>query len=97
MDDMSNPVKKYKLENAYEYTVKVSVKTNIDKDPDMCKCEKCYLDVCAIVLNNGFSKFVTTEIGGLLANLDSVSEGKNIDLFVEILKAIDRVKKSPAH
>ena len=97
MTETGGSAKEYKIVNAYEDLVSLMVHRHIKLDPAMCKCDKCYLDVCAIVFNNGFARFVTTEPGTLLATLDSISKEKETQLLVATIKAIEIVKKSPQH
>ncbi len=87
----------YILINAFEQTVFNNVRDMIGRQPDMCQCEKCYHDVCALVMNKGFVKFVTTDEGQLLAKLPTMSHEKQVDLMVAIQESIELVKKSPQH
>ena len=90
--------KSYNLVNAYEYTVMNTVRKLIEQDPDMCRCEKCFLDVCALIFNNGYSRFVTTERGALLATLNEAFDtGRDVELLVEAMNAIKMVKSRPNH
>ena len=97
MGDSDLPKLEYKLENPYIGLVMNEARHHIDKDADMCKCDKCYIDVCALILNSGFTKYVTTKRGALLTELDNVSPDKEMELMVAILKSIELVKKSPRH
>lgn len=97
MDDNSVPIKRYGLINAYDSKVRLIVKGIIDKDPDMCRCEKCFLDVCAIVFNSGFTRFVTTEKGELFSMLPSVTDNMDVEIMVAAFKAVELVKSKPDH
>lgn len=90
---------KYQLINAYESIVKTNVQ-ELMKDEDMCKCEKCFLDVCALVLNSkhaSYSRFVTTKKGALLAQIPEMGYVNKTEMTVIILDAIRQVKESPQH
>jgi len=87
----------YRLVNSCEDAVRLKVAELINKDPDMCKCEKCFLDVCAIVINGGFCHIVTTTEGELLANIPNIMNNSEADLFFAAFKAIEIVKNHPMH
>lgn len=88
---------KYMLVNAYDEIVKMRAKQFIAKEEGMCQCEKCFLDVCAIVFNRGYTNFVTTRKGRLIAQLDESAVANQVELTVTIMDAIKIVKASPVH
>jgi hypothetical protein len=53
--------------------------------------------VCAIVMNDGFSRYVTTDKGELLAMLPNRMENRDIELLVKTMNAIKMVKAHPNH
>lgn len=67
------------------------------KTIDMCQCETCYLNACAIVLNTRDPLYVTTKRGALLSRISTINYTYQTDLTVEILKALMIVKNSPRH
>ena len=68
------------------------------KDFDMCQCEKCYLDACAIILNQQLdSHYVTTRKGELLTLLDATGYQYKTDLTVSVLQALKAVQAQPQH
>lgn len=87
---------KYELVNAFDEIVKINVR-DVQAMTDMCQCEKCFLDICAIVFNNRFSKFVTTRQGELLAKIPDMNQGKHTELIVAIAIAVEIVRKEPQH
>lgn len=93
----NHPDKTYKVVNAYDELVRQAVHEAIDKDDGMCKCEKCFLDVCTIVFNSGFSHFVTSHQGELYAKVNDMNLGNHVDLFIVVLRAIQTVKQKPMH
>lgn len=86
----------YKIINAYEDVVFESVRDLMNKQ-DMCTCEKCFKDVCAIVFNKGYVCFVTTPQGQLMAKLPTLNNKKRVELMVAITEAIEMVRRSPKH
>ena len=87
---------KYVLVNAMEEEVRDEVK-KVLSTVDMCKCEKCLLDICAIVLNALKPSYTTTEKGALLVKAGSSAPTGHVDMIVEISKAVELVKQAPQH
>jgi competence protein ComFB len=96
MNGVEQEKKEYVLVNVAEELVKKKVKEMMASF-DMCKCEKCYFDVCAIVLNKTDSRYYTTEKGKLLNLLDATNYQFKTDLVVAVLKAMKFVKENPKH
>lgn len=88
--------KQYVLVNVAEELVRKKVKEMMPTF-DMCQCEKCYLDVCALVLNQTHSRYYTTEKGKLLNLLDATNYQFKTDLVVAVLNAMKFVKDHPRH
>jgi competence protein ComFB len=80
-----------------EDEVLIIVNRLMDNVDDMCTCEKCRMDVTAIALNNLPTKYVVTEKGELYGKLDTMNYQFETDIIKEVIKAIEKVKKSPQH
>lgn len=87
---------KYILANAYDDIVRINVRELMSKN-NMCQCDKCFLDVCALVFNCKYARFVTTTEGQLLSKVPQVSYGGQIEMTVTILDAIKKVRDFPRH
>jgi len=86
----------YALVNIAELLVKKKVK-ELMETYDMCHCEKCYRDACAIVLNEMEPRYVTTQKGFLLSLLSATYMQYKTDLAVYVLRALKTVNDSPRH
>ena len=86
----------YVLVNITEQLVRKKVQ-DMMRDYDICQCEKCFLDACAITLNQLDQHYVTTKKGELLTLLEATGYQYKTDLTVYVLKALKRVKASPQH
>ncbi len=86
----------YVLVNITEQLVRKKVR-ELMEDFDICRCDKCYLDACAITLNQLESHYVTTRKGELLTLLEATGYQYKTDLTVYVLKALKRVKAFPQH
>ena len=91
-DESSN----YVVVNAYEELVKQSVLMMIDY-MDMCACEKCVSDACALVLNQLPPLYVTTRKGELITQVNQTMRDQHIDLTVKVVHALQMVNESPRH
>ena len=86
----------YVLVNIVEAIVRDKTRELIET-MDMCCCDICYLNACAIALNSLKQLYVTTYKGALLSKISTVSVGYQAVLICEVLKALKIVKESPRH
>ncbi len=85
-----------KLVNLIEELVKITVNGTISQ-MDMCACEICRLNACAIALNNLMPHYVTTTKGKLLAKIPVEMINYRTKVLVEVTKALMIVKEHPLH
>ncbi|MFA6940382.1 MAG: late competence development ComFB family protein [Clostridiaceae bacterium] len=64
---------------------------------DMCKCDKCILDIKAIALNNLPPRYVVSEKGELYKKVEELDTQIQVDVIRAITKAIEQVKKNKRH
>lgn len=93
---MARGKQEYVLINIVEEIVKKKVREAMATD-DMCQCDKCFSDVCCIILNNLKPRYVTTEKGYLLTLLAEEELQFKADLTAGIIKAIKLVREKPMH
>lgn len=86
----------YILVNAVEDLVKQKA-AELMETVLMCRCEMCFLDVCAIALNSLKPYYVTTTSGALLAQMKTVDKNYQTQIVIEVTRAIMLVKTSPRH
>lgn len=84
------------LVNVLESTVREET-AKLMRTMNMCHCEKCYLDACAIALNALEPKYVTSEKGGLLSTIATIGIKYQMELTIAISKALLTVKEYPRH
>ena len=98
MIEFQHDGKTYAFINVMQEIVFDKVRASINKDEDMCKCEKCYYDVCAIVLNALAPRYATSSKGAVISRADSSMNVSAASIIsVEVIKAINLVKTRPAH
>ena len=86
----------YKLKNYMEDLV--SKRTDgILKSMDVCKCDKCRLDIIALALNSLPSKYVVSAKGELYAKVSELEQQFDIDVETAIIKAAFLVNENPRH
>ncbi|WP_427339181.1 late competence development ComFB family protein [Caloranaerobacter sp. DY30410] len=86
-----------KLFNYMEDVVIKTIDLAIEKYPQVCKCEKCKLDIAAIALNNLPSRYIVTKKGEVFAKVDGMQVQFDVDVLKEVTKAIEIVSKRPKH
>lgn len=66
-------------------------------EADMCRCEKCRLDVMALALNALPTAYIVTTTGEMFAAIDSTYLQNQVNAEMAVLKALDMVKQNPKH
>ncbi|MDN5315636.1 MAG: competence protein ComFB [Clostridiales bacterium] len=66
-------------------------------ETDMCKCEKCRLDVIAYALNQLPPAYVVTTKGEIFASIDSTFLQNRADAIAAVAKGVKLVSQSPKH
>jgi competence protein ComFB len=64
---------------------------------DICKCNKCQLDMMVWALNRLPPKYVITDRGRLYTKLKEQEVQFKADVVQSLTKAIEFVKKNPKH
>lgn len=86
----------YKLKNYMEELV--GKKTDsVLKLMNICKCEKCRLDIIALALNDLPAKYVVTDKGELYTKVRELEQQFEVDVEAAIAKAAVFVGNNPKH
>lgn len=64
---------------------------------NICKCEKCRLDIMAIALNDLPPKYVVTDTGALYTKVRELEQQFEVDVETAIVKAAVFVSRNPKH
>ena len=67
------------------------------RDLNICKCEKCKIDVMAIALNELEPKYVVSSKGMCYTQLNHVNPQFEASVVAAIVKAAEKVGKKPNH
>ncbi len=65
--------------------------------PEVCRCDRCMLDIQAIALNSLSPHYVVSGQGELLAKAEHMSLQRQIDIQSALSKAIQIVHERPRH
>lgn len=86
----------YVFENIMELVVKNQVEDMMERS-NQCHCDKCKMDVMALVLNKIPPKYVATNKGALITRVQSYSRQGTADLTAAITAAMETVRNFPLH
>ncbi len=67
------------------------------KDETACSCPRCTLDILALALNSLPPKYVVTNIGNAVTNVDLESSQWQANVTMAVCKAIEIVRSRPRH
>jgi competence protein ComFB len=84
------------LVNVMEDFVRRKVKATFE-ELGGCSCNQCFLDACALALNEIESKYVTTTKGALLSELTAMEVNNDVNTLVAVTKAVIQVMENPRH
>ncbi|MCY6371419.1 late competence development ComFB family protein [Clostridium ganghwense] len=88
----------YKLKNYSEELVDQLLPKTLKDYKDICKCEKCILDIKAYALNSITPKYIVTDQGEIYTRaLNEINKQETINIIKSITKAIEVVSKNPKH
>ena len=73
------------------------VLTEALEEADCCKCERCYLDMLAVALNQLKPHYVNSTEGQLISKASNLTLQNKIDTNIAVLKAINIVSRVPHH
>ncbi len=85
------------LKNYKELAVDHVLPNLLKAFPDICKCDKCLMDIKAIALNNLEPQYVVTERGELYAKVNEMNLQYEANIMKAILDGISLVSSHPMH
>ena len=87
----------FKIYNYMEFIVTDELEKLLISIEDICKCQKCKLDIISCALNRLPPKYIVSEKGRIYTKLDEQNVQFRVDVIREITKAILYVSKKPQH
>jgi competence protein ComFB len=85
------------LKNSMERAVFRVLDEYLNKNPELCGCTKCRLDMAAVALNNLPPCYVVTEKGQLYAKVKQLESQFETDILLAVLQAAKKVGRNPQH
>lgn len=86
-----------KLLNYMEETANFELEKLLEGTKDICKCQKCKLDMLAWALNKLPPKYIVTDKGRVYTKLNEQTVQFQVDVIRELTKAILCISKKPQH
>lgn len=69
----------------------------LQKQTDICKCEKCRYDMACLAINRLKPNYVVSKHGQVYARLKMLEQQNCTDVLTEVLKAVERISQNPHH
>lgn len=87
----------YSIKNYMEDVVLKNIDEQLSKRPDVCRCDRCRLDMYAFSLNHLPAIYVVTEKGAIYTKLKEMEFQFAADVTREVFKAIEFVRSHKRH
>lgn len=87
---------KAKITNYMEILV-YEVLDTVIKEMDLCKCERCRMDIAALALNSLSPKYVVTYDEILYTKMNLLYQQFEVDIITAVTKAAMAIKENPRH
>lgn len=87
----------YKLINQWEPIVYELLQEYMKSGEMECCCERCQVDIMALVLNNMPPRYTVTRRGEIFTSVESCSAAKKAEILIEIMNTAKIVAASPSH
>lgn len=86
-----------KIQNYMEEVVQDELELLLNDRDDICKCQKCRMDMMVWALNRLPPKYVITDRGRLYTKLKEQEIQFKADVVKELAMAIQIISKNPQH
>lgn len=86
-----------KIQNYMEDVVQDELELLLVERDNVCKCNKCKMDMMVWTLNRLPPRYVVTDMGRIYTKLKEQEVQFKADVVKELTKAIDFVCKNPQH
>ena len=92
--------KKDIIEKLHNYTEQLVIEQleellEQDKYSEVCKCEKCILDMCTYSLNRLRPQYVVSHKGEVYTKIQDFNQQSKVDVMSTVAKAIEIVSENP--
>ena len=85
------------LSNYMEEVVDRTMEEILARRDDICKCERCKLDIKALALNHLPPKYVVTARGYVYTKVNELENQFKADITVAVTNAVKVIRANPRH
>jgi competence protein ComFB len=85
------------IKNYMEEAVQNTMEEILARREDVCKCERCLMDIKALALNHLPPKYVVTRKGYVYTKVNELVNQFKADITVAVTKALQVVRDNPRH
>lgn len=85
------------FKNYMEEVVDTTLEEILSRRDDVCKCERCRMDIKALALNHLPPKYVVTDKGYVYTKVNELESQFKADVTVAVTNAMKVVRKNPRH
>jgi competence protein ComFB len=85
------------IHNYMEDAIKDILEEIMGEREDVCKCDKCKMDITAWALNRLPPKYIVTQKGRVYTKLQEINIQFRTDVVKELTHAIEHIKDKPQH
>ena len=85
------------LSNYMEEAVDRTMDEILSPRDDVCKCERCKLDIKALALNHLPPKYVVTDKGYIYTKVNELESQFKADITVAVTNAMKIIRLNPRH
>ena len=85
------------FKNYMEEVVDSTLDEILSHRDDICKCERCRMDIKALALNHLPAKYVVTDMGYVYTKINELEAQFKADVTVAVTNAMKVVRANPRH
>lgn len=85
------------FKNYMEEAVERTIEEILARRDDVCKCDRCKMDIKALALNHLPPKYVVTDRGYVYTKVNELESQFKADMTVAVTNALKVVRDNPRH
>jgi len=85
------------FKNYMEEAVERTIEEILARRDDVCKCDRCKMDIKALALNHLPPKYVVTDRGYVYTKVNELESQFKADMTVAVTNALKVVRENPRH
>ena len=85
------------FKNYMEEAVDGTIEEILERRDDVCKCDRCKLDIKALALNHLPPKYVVTDRGYVYTKVNELENQFKADITVAVTNALKVIRDNPRH